>query len=88
MNKLDVAVLEKIFEHDVESAISGRGWGPMQFRSSNKRVKRLERDGYVRKVTVQIGQRPVVTITGYELTPVGHLTYCTSCALPPKSGGQ
>lgn len=88
MNKRDLAILERIFGDTVLHAASSKG-GPLmptQFRYGNRRVQRLARDGYVRRITVQVGQRPAVSVTGYELTALGRAAYCMSCDddLPPS----
>ena len=76
MHKADLRLLERCFEAEVSSALNG---GIHLFQSKSKRMEKLEADGYVRKSSVSLGGRYPVTVTGYELTQLGHLAYCTSC---------
>lgn len=76
MKKSDLKLLERIFAHDVESAIGGSSF-PYQSRS--KQYERLEKEGYIKKSMVILPGRFPVTITGWDLTLLGHATYCMSC---------
>jgi hypothetical protein len=76
MNAKDLKLLEKVFSAEVNSAING-GLYVAQIKS--KRMEQLEKEGYVQKVTETLGGRFPVKVTGWALTELGRLTYCTSC---------
>lgn len=77
MNKRDIALLERIFAHDVECAINSRSNLPPAIKG--KRIEELERQGYVRRVEVELRGRFPVIVKGWALTTLGHATYCFSC---------
>lgn len=75
MNKRSLELLEKVFGAELEGALNN-GIGLFQTRS--KLAEQLEADGYLTKHTTTIGGRFPVNVTGYRLTLLGNLTYCTS----------
>lgn len=80
MNKADLRILERIFEDDVQAAI----WNttrhlPAQLATGqDRRAEELERQGYVRRVEVTLPGRLPVVVKGWQLTALGHMTYCMS----------
>ena len=87
MNKRSLELLEKVFGSEIEGALNN-GIGIFQTRS--KLAEQLEADGYLAKRTTTIGGRFPGTITGYQLTVLGHFTYCTSdlCIAAEQPAGE
>ncbi len=77
MTKSELAILEKAFAAEIDGALSG---GLRLFQSRSKVAKHLVAEGYLREVTEHHGGVMRVRVTGYELTEVGRLAYCLSCA--------
>jgi hypothetical protein len=77
VNKRDLALLERIFAADIDQAINNKPRMPVQI--GGKRIEELERQGYVQRVEVMLGGRFPVTVKGWDLTSLGHITYCMSC---------
>lgn len=53
----------------------------VQLRDS-KAVRQLVEEGMIREAEERIGrlgERLPMTVKGYVLTPLGHMTYCQSC---------
>lgn len=76
MTKRDMKLLEKVFSAEIESAL---GASPTHvFQSKSKRMEVLEQEGCVRRVTRTLPGRFAVTISGWELTELGRMTYCFS----------
>lgn len=78
MTKPELAFLERLFSAEIESALSKHGLPPL-VQSKSKVATKLAADGLIREKTVTLGGRFAVTITGWELTALGHMTYCMSC---------
>ncbi len=74
MTKKKLAILEKCFAADIQSAMTG---SPRlcQMRSS-KAIRELIDDGMIQPLDVIFRG---VRISGYVLTQRGHMTYCLSC---------
>ena len=78
MTKKKLAILEKCFAAEVESAVSNRVSRLCQLRDS-KAVRELVAEGMIQPGEQTIGGRFPMTITGYTLTLLGNMTYCTFC---------
>lgn len=76
MTKAELAILAKVFDREYTAAIEG-GIHLVQFKS--KLAKSLAERGYLVEVTIELGGRFPVKVTGYELTHLGRMTYCDSC---------
>lgn len=77
LSKREYAMLEKIFGADIEAALSK---SPRVFQTNSTKVIHALRDkGMVRETEERLGGRFPVTIKGWELTALGHMTYCMSC---------
>ena len=77
MNSRELKLLEKAFEAEVDAAFTGSEFHFMQTKS--KLAERLVTDGLLQKVERKSRFGPMVsTFSGYELTELGRLTYCTS----------
>lgn len=76
MNKRKLALLERAFSAEIDSALSG-GLGIMQTRS--KLADDLVLDGYLAKAKRTIAGHLSVTRDGYVLTELGRYAYCVSC---------
>lgn len=81
MKKAEMNILECVFDAEVKGALSG---GVHLFQTRSKAAEKLVSDGLISKAKTTLGGRFPVTIEGYELTELGRLTYCTSCAAPPE----
>lgn len=75
MTKPKMKVLERLFSHEFT------GEFPLQNFRPSKHWKALEEEGMLHAVQYRIGP---VTCQGWELTPLGHMTYCQSCTEEPK----
>lgn len=76
MNKRDLRLLERVFEYDIQP---GR-----IFQSKSKEYERLEKEGYVQKISYTIPATPgcpflPIKVEGWTLTILGNLTVCASC---------
>jgi len=70
MKKSDLLLLEKVFAKEIEGSF---------LQSKSKALKRLEEEGYVHEVTLEIGGGwSKAIVKGYILTLLGNITYCTS----------
>jgi hypothetical protein len=80
MNKKDLALLERAFDHEIRAALTGTPH-VMQTKS-NARADALVIDGLLTKcVEVWRGVR----ITGYVLTHAGRYAYCAKCPDEPTT---
>jgi len=78
MNKRELALLERVYETEVRSAIYG---GPRLCQATSRLADAMVDDGLLTK-SVEIWRG--VRIKGYELTHAGRFAYCATCAdLPP-----
>ncbi len=77
MNKKSLKLLEQVFACEINSALSQDGIG--LFQTKNKLADQLVREGCLELKTVILPGRIPVSISGYELTHLGRLTYCSSC---------
>lgn len=74
MKKTELQILEKAFEAEVHGALSAHKIHLLQTKS--KLAKKLVAEGYLREAqTKYLG----LTFSGYELTHLGRITYCTTC---------
>lgn len=71
MSTTDYKILERIFAAEIENRL------PAQVKS--KHLARLEAEGLIRTSTKELYGRFPVTITGWELTLLGNLTFCMEC---------
>ena len=80
MNKSEFKMLEKLFAAEVEAGVSGQ---PLRsvVQSRSKLLPKLEKEGYVRRVTRSL--RPdrfgPINVSGWELTLEGNFAYCMNC---------
>ena len=78
MKKTECSALEKLYSHEIESAIGGKTRLP--FQSNAKIFDELEAGGFVRRATVQVGSGwSGCTVSGWELTISGNAAYCLLC---------
>ena len=75
MNKRELDLLERAFSAEIDAAVHG-GLGIIQTRS--KLAERLFNQGYLRKVSRNLGGRFPTTVEGYALTLAGNAAYCFS----------
>lgn len=75
MTKPELQFLERVFEAEIEGALSG---GLRLFQSKLKVAKKLTDEGYLVEVETVLGGRLPIKIKGYELTELGRLAYCMS----------
>ena len=76
MIQKELDLLEAAFSSEIDSALSGT---PDVFQTSKKKLaQQLVRDGYLAEHSVTLGGRLPITISGYRLTGLGRLAYCTS----------
>lgn len=73
MKKTELQILEKAFEAEVSAALSGHGIH--LFQTKSKVAKKLAEEGYLHFTEIDFQG---MTISGYELTHLGRLTYCSS----------
>jgi hypothetical protein len=78
ITKAELRVLEKMFAHEINVAMSHSKLPPI-FQSKAKILDRLKDKGLVEPVEHELGGRFPMTIKGYLLTHSGRLTYCASC---------
>ena len=78
MTARELALLERAFDAEVRAAILHHVTHLIQLRG--KLADNLVADGLLRKTSTQLrGFSGTVTISGYELTELGRLTYCMTC---------
>lgn len=73
MKKTELAILERVFEAEVRGALSRNGIH--LFQTKSKLAKKLADEGYL--IFTEMNFQGM-TISGYELTHLGRLTYCNS----------
>ena len=71
MTKTKLAALEKVFAAEVD--------GRLPFQSKAKIFKQLHVDGLIEPMTIVLGGRLPVSVSGYQLTHAGRIMYCASC---------
>jgi hypothetical protein len=76
MKAKDLKLLERVFEAEINGALSG---APRCAQIKSKRMIFLQHEGYVQETTVTLPGRFPIKVTGWELTEFGRLTYCMSC---------
>ena len=77
MDKKRLAILEKAYAAEIDSALSGSPLHILQTRSGLAGI--LEYEGFLRRIKIShLG----VTVEGYELTHAGRLAYCMTCEMP------
>jgi hypothetical protein len=70
--KAQLSALEKVFAAEIN--------GNLPFQSKAKIFQCLCDDGYLEPMERKFGRdRWAITVTGYQLTHLGRLTYCESC---------
>jgi hypothetical protein len=67
--------LEKVFAAEIE--------GRVPFQSRAKVYSSLCDDGLLEPMTMELGGRLPLTVSGYQLTHAGRITYCESCRDAP-----
>jgi hypothetical protein len=73
-------LLEDMFGEELHQAMSGNG---MPFQTRAKAIQALADHGYVAPHVVKLGGRFPVTVTGWQLTHLGRMTYCATCEGEP-----
>lgn len=73
MKKTELAILEKAFNAEINAALCAHGIH--LFQTKSKVAKKLMEEGYLRFAHTEFQG---MTISGYELTHLGRLTYCSS----------
>lgn len=77
MNKKELALLEKAFCAEIDAAMNQ---GIHLLQTKAKLAEKLVNEGYFEKRVLQRNVGGLtMTVTGYELTHLGRLTYCASC---------
>lgn len=86
MKKTHLNALGRIFANDIEQAlqpgsrVTGESRVHLPYQSKAKVYRELETDGMVRTDTVVVGSGwSAVKVTGWQLTALGHMTYCMLC---------
>ena len=74
MLKKELNMLEKAYEAEIASALNKNI--PHVYQTKSKYAKKLAEDEYLRFTTVFMGN---VQVSGYVLTDLGRLAYCTEC---------
>lgn len=73
MTKAELNALGKVFAAEID--------GRLPFQSKAKVFSRLCDDGYLGPMERKYGSGTfAVNVTGYQLTHLGRLSYCASCA--------
>ncbi len=75
MTKAELNVLERIFAAEVANRL------PFQFgkRLAPAVALKLESEGYISRSSTTLPGVFHIRIDGWQLTALGHLTYCVSC---------
>lgn len=73
MTATDFKLLERIFAAEIENRL------PAQLKS--KHLPRLEKEGWITPCVVELGGRFPMTIAGWQLTLLGHYTFCRECSV-------
>lgn len=73
MKKTELAILEKAFNAEINGAFCAHGIH--LFQTKSKVAKKLWEEGYLNFTHTKLQG---MIISGYELTHLGRLTYCTS----------
>ena len=84
MTKREFALLEACFNSEIKHALTQTA--THLFQSKSKLMVKLRDQGLVVESTIVLGGRFPVTITGWELTALGHMTYCMTCPAPIHEG--
>lgn len=73
VTKSELKALEKVFISEINNCL------PLQ--SKAKIYSRLRDEGYLEDMSRVYGanERFPITVTGYQLTHLGRITYCASC---------
>lgn len=71
--KAELAALERVFTAEIE--------GRLPFQSKARIYQRMADEGLIEpmKRAFGAGERFPVTVTGWQLTHAGRITYCDSC---------
>ena len=87
MNKRDIDMLGNLFAVEVNAAVTGQPHMRV-YQTRSKRIQALKELGLVKETEERVGRGPfAVTVKGWELTTLGHMTYCMSCDAPDEAGG-
>ena len=74
MLRKELNILERAYEAEIRSAFSEDL--PHLLQTKSKTAKKLVEDGFLDFTTILIGN---VQVSGYVLTDLGRLAYCTEC---------
>lgn len=77
MNKQSLALLERAFHAEVESAVTKQGSGLLHTKS--KLAQKLVEEGYLEHAQWTLPGRFPVVVEGLSLTHLGRMTYFMSC---------
>lgn len=86
MNKRTLALLERAYTQEIESALSG---GLDIIQTKSKLAEKLCEDGYLEYVVYEIdtGGKSFVEYKGYVLTHAGRMAYCAWAATLERDHG-
>lgn len=77
ITKAKLVALEKVFANEIDGALNDGTRLP--FQSKAKIYKQLADEGLLYWNEVTLSSRFPVIVKGWELTPLGHLAYCSNC---------
>lgn len=72
VTKAQLNALEKVFAAEID--------GRLPFQSEAKVFRSLCDDGYLEPMERKFGGRFAFSVSGYQLTHLGRLSYCSACA--------
>lgn len=87
MKKSELRMLGHIFGAEVYAAVNHQPWMRV-YQSRSKMIKKLKEMGMVQEARARVGGVLGVTIEGWELTRLGHITYCMSCEDSHDAAGE
>jgi hypothetical protein len=73
MNKQELAILERTFTLEIDSALNK---GPYLLQTKSKVAAKMAQEGYLEAAQEVFHG---VVLKGYRLTHLGRMTYCESC---------
>lgn len=76
--KRELKMLERIFAAEIDHALR-ESTVPFCFQSNSKLISAMAEKQLVEEVKYTLGGRFPMTITGWQLTERGRITYCATC---------